>query len=378
MRTFLTILGTSIGIATVVFLISLGYGLQYILLGKLITSEDSLITINASYPQEAGLSIKQEKIDEIAVLPMVGELSATTEFSGEIKDQATTGLLLVRMISPSFFRLSGVIPNVGRGFNDNEAGAILTSQAVKILAFNTNEESLGQSVTVNANYTDPDGSNPQEVVGKQDFKVVGVIVDDLEPPAIYVPISFFPPPPFYKDLYVKATGIDQVTALRDALVTKGYIISAKIDLINQASKILTIITIVLGVFGIAALLVSAVGMFNTMIVSFLERTYEVGVMKSLGATDGDIRNLFYMESLIMGLAGGVAGIALGWGLGQIVNLGINILSKHLGGGSFQLFITPLWFIGVIIVSSAFIGLFAGFWPAKRATGLSPKEAFLRK
>jgi ABC-type antimicrobial peptide transport system permease subunit len=156
------------------------------------------------------------------------------------------------------------------------------------------------------------------------------------------------------------------------------IISARIDLVNQAQKILNIITIVLGVFGVAALTVSAVGMFNTMIVSFLERTYEVGVMKSLGAMDSDVRNLFLMESAIMGLAGGVSGILLGVAGGQLFNFGLNILAHRLGGESIKLFYTPTWFIVLVLVSSTFIGLFAGFWPARRASGLSPKEAFLRK
>src|SRR3954470_3287919 len=76
MRTFLTILGTAIGIATVVFLISLGYGLQYILLGKLITTSDSLITIDASYPQESGVVIDTAKLQKVQALPSVAETSS--------------------------------------------------------------------------------------------------------------------------------------------------------------------------------------------------------------------------------------------------------------------------------------------------------------
>src|SRR3989344_723042 len=70
-RTFLTILGTSIGIATVVFFISLGYGLQYILLGKLVTTEDSLISMEASYPQEANIPIVSADLEGIRQLPGV-------------------------------------------------------------------------------------------------------------------------------------------------------------------------------------------------------------------------------------------------------------------------------------------------------------------
>jgi ABC-type antimicrobial peptide transport system permease subunit len=182
----------------------------------------------------------------------------------------------------------------------------------------------------------------------------------------------------FKTLYIKAKDVNFVAPLKDLLIEKGFLISARLDLVNQAQKILNIITIVLGVFGVAALTVSAVGMFNTMIVSFMERTYEVGVMKSLGAMDSDVRNLFLMESLIMGVAGGVSGILLGMGAGAIFNFILNLVAKRFGGKPFSLFITPMWFILLVIGSSAMIGLISGFWPARRASGLSPKEAFLRK
>lgn len=376
-RTILTILGTAIGIATVVFLISLGYGLQYILLGKLITTEDSLVSLEASMPQEAGTTISQNEIFQLQTNPKISEISAEAEFSGDIKSKETTGLVLVRMVNPSYFRLSGKIPDLGKTFGDNEPGAIITNQAAQILNLPMNETTIGHEVSVEIVYQD-DAATTSLQQSKQPLRITGIITSETEPPAVYVPLNQYPEPPFYKDMFIKAKSVEDVEALRDQLVEKGYIISARIDLITQARKILNIITMTLGVFGIAALLVSALGMFNTMIVSFLERTYEVGVMKSLGATDKDVRNLFLMESLIMGFAGGVAGVAIGMGAGFLLNQGLNIFAKRLGGQPLTLFITPLWFILVVILSSAFIGLFSGFWPARRATNLSPKEAFLRK
>jgi putative ABC transport system permease protein len=101
-------------------------------------------------------------------------------------------------------------------------------------------------------------------------------------------------------------------------------------------------------------------------------------MKALGATDGDVEKLFLMESLVMGLAGGVLGILLGTGLGEVLNIIISAISTHLGGGAFSLFASPIWFLALVISVSALIGLAAGFIPARRASKLSPKEAFLRK
>ena len=119
-------------------------------------------------------------------------------------------------------------------------------------------------------------------------------------------------------------------------------------------------------------------MFNTMIVGFMERTYEVGILKSIGATDTDVRNLFLMEATIMGFLGGIGGIVLGMSAGVFFNLTLSLIATKLGGKAFQLFITPAWFILFVILLSVFIGLASGFWPARRAALLSPKEAFMKR
>ena len=158
----------------------------------------------------------------------------------------------------------------------------------------------------------------------------------------------------------------------------GFLVSAKIDLVNQAKKITTAITVILMVFGTAALLVSAIGMFNTMIVGFLERIYEVGVMKSLGATDSDVQNLFLVESVIIGFLGGLIGVGLGVGIGTLVNMVMSSLSIAQGGSRLTLFITPFWFAFATLVLSSVIGILSGFWPSRRAAFLSPREAFVRR
>ncbi len=377
-RTLLTILGTSIGIATVVFLISLGYGLQFILLGKLITTEDSLITLQASYPEESNVVLDQAEVENLRKLPNVVEAIPLAEVPGEVTENEVPGLTVVRITEPDYFRLSGAVATLGSGFSNEKPGVVLTSQAMKILGLEPVEASLDKTVSIKVFYTNTDNTQ-QEVASTEKLKIVGIIVDDAEPPLVYMAAANLPQaPPIYKEVYIKAADLENVTILRDQLVEKGLLISARLDLVNQAQKILNIITIVLGVFGVAALTVSAVGMFNTMIVSFLERTYEVGVMKSLGAMDSDVRNLFLMESAIMGMAGGVSGILMGMLGGVIFNFGLNLLASRLGGESIKLFYTPTWFIALVLTSSSVIGLLAGFWPARRASYLSPKEAFLRK
>jgi putative ABC transport system permease protein len=372
----------SIGIGTVLFLVSLGYGLQYILIGKLVTSEDSLITLEALYPPEVSRNLTSADIEDNAKLPEVSEISPIAEFPGEIRTGNLPGIVFMQIVKDNYFRLAGVKPDIGGPFSENKPGIVVSNSTMQLFNASATIASLGKEFTLRITYqtdTGEETSTPPEVVIPEPVALVGILTEDSQTPTVLVPESLVPQaPPFFRRALVKATNIDVVEALRDKLINKGFFISAKIDLVNQARGILRAITVTLGVFGITALFVAAIGMFNTMIVGFLERIYEVGIMKSLGATDRDIRNLFLMESSMIGFLGGVGGILLGVAMGQAGNFIISTLSRRLGGESIQLFITPLWFIGLIIGISILIGLVAGFWPARKAASLSPKEAFVRK
>ncbi|PIQ35977.1 MAG: hypothetical protein COV32_01225 [Candidatus Yonathbacteria bacterium CG10_big_fil_rev_8_21_14_0_10_43_136] len=378
-RTILTVLGMSVGIGTVVFLVSLGYGLQYILIGNLITSEDSLITLEAAYPSEAGKSINLEKMDEIKTMEEVDAISPVTEFSGELSiDGGAPGIIPVtRVVRSSYFRYAGVYPDIGDVFSEDNPGAVLSIQALKLLGLSVDKSIIGKEVSGKVYYPKPDGGTEEVIISK--LQIRGVITDENGPPLAYIPYySVSKEPTALKSLLIKARNVDLVEPLRDKLDKEGFLVSAKIDLVNQARKITNAITTVLMVFGTAALIVSAIGMFNTMIVGFLERIYEVGVMKSLGATDGDVQNLFLMESFIIGFLGGLSGVAIGMGGGAAINFVMSTLSQNLGSKALTLFITPAWFTIATIILSSCIGIISGALPARNASKLSPREAFVRK
>ncbi len=379
LRTALTILGMSVGISAVVFLVSFGYGLQYILIGKLVTTEDSLITLSASYPVESGLGIDQKKVDEITALPNVAETSPVAEFSGELKVGELTGLIpIIRVVEPNMFRLSGTSPDIGIPFKEGELGSILSAQALQLLGIATATNALGKIAQIKVYFPNLDGTITETNIDK-DLPVMGIISDDQQPPIAIVPKIVLPAPATsFKEILIKAKNIDEVNPLRDMLEKEGFIISARVDLVNQAKKITNIITTTLAVFGITALIVSAIGMFNTMLIGFIERTYEVGVFKSIGATDSEVRNLFLMESAVIGILGGVGGVLIGVGFGKILNFALSFMATRMGGKSFDLFILPAWFLFMVLFLSIGIGVTSGLVPALRAAGLSPREAFLRK
>jgi len=138
------------------------------------------------------------------------------------------------------------------------------------------------------------------------------------------------------------------------------------------------VQIVLSFFGAVALMVSAIGMFNTMTIALLERTQEIGIMKSLGASNGDIKKTFLVEAVLIGFLGGVSGILTGIGASEIFNFGVNKLAGSFGGDKVDLFYIPIEFMLMILVFSTTVGLMTGFYPARRAAKLNPLDALRYK
>lgn len=380
-RAFLTIMGMSVGIATVLLLVSLGYGLQYILIGKLVTTEDSLITMEISYPTESNLLIKKPFIESLRASLDVAEVSPVAEFPGEISSEGTSGLIVnTQVIEPSYFRLAGLTPNIGKILDANSKGTIVSSQTLSALGLPAEPTLLQKPFTLKISFQDEKiDLEEEESFFVETVPLQGIVVDENLQPTSMVYSTLFPrDPPFYRKALVKAKNIDVLEKLRDNLISQGFLVSARIDLVTQARKITNIITIVLGVFGVTALVVSAIGMFNTMLVAFLERIYEVGILKSIGATDYDVRNLFLVEASFMGFLGGIGGVTIGFGLGQLFNFLLSAVATRFGGASLELFVVPFWFVLLIMGFSILIGFVSGWWPAHRAAGLSPKEAFTRK
>jgi len=177
---------------------------------------------------------------------------------------------------------------------------------------------------------------------------------------------------------VKCHSSNVMGEVRDKILELGLLVSSLSDTVDQANKIFSIIQIILMLFGAIALIVSAIGMFNTMTIALLERTEEIGIMKSIGASALTIASMFFMEAAIMGLLGGLGGILMGLLGGELFNWVINILAARFGGEKVDLFASPSWFIPIIVAFSALVGIFTGFIPARRASKVDPLEALRYK
>jgi putative ABC transport system permease protein len=119
-------------------------------------------------------------------------------------------------------------------------------------------------------------------------------------------------------------------------------------------------------------------MFNTMTVTLLERTEEIGIMRTLGASSGDIKILFVSEAVMVGFLGGIMGIIFGGTIGFALNTLMNVAASNFGGKSVALFSFPVPFLLFIATFSAVVGFLTGVFPARRAAALNPLDAIRYK
>lgn len=381
MRTLLTIMGISVGIGAILFLVSLGYGLQSVVLQR-IASSDALLSLEIQSKSE-NLPLNKEAVEKISKIETVKEISPLVTFLGQASIGELSGDIVINGINPSFFRLSGIKIKNGKAMADGASDQVVISTAgMKLYDVKSPEEIIGKEMELTIfvpKKIDEENSEMEVVKKDQKFKIVGVLEDDSSN-FVFIPYQTVSDLNItsFNQLKVKISDSKLLETTRNKIIELGFSVAAISDVIDQASKIFSIIQIVLALFGVIALVVSAIGMFNTMTIALLERTQEIGIMKALGATRKDIWSMFLMESILMGFLGGLGGLSVGLLAGRLFNYGVNLLAHHFGGEAFNVFQSPMWFVLFIVITSAFVGLFTGLYPARRASRLSPLVALRYK
>ena len=380
-RIFFTILGVSVGIGAILFLVSFGYGLQKNLLER-ITTKESLLALDVASPETGIITLTEENLERISKIENVETVSPQAILPSQVSLGELTAETVVNLVDPDFFSLGGILPDTGRVFEEKDQQKIVINSSIAELFNLKLEQILGKKLKFLIFLPkETEGVAEIEIFDpKKEFEVVGVIAEPGAPSQVYLKRGDLLELPVkeYQLAKVKVLNDKVIEEVREKLIGMGFLVSALSDTISQANKIFRVIQIVLGIFGVIALIVAAIGLVNTMTISLLERTNEIGIMRALGASPQDIKKLFLGESLTIGFLGGIGGIGIGILGAEIFNGGINILARTLGGQPIDLFAYPAWFIIFIIILSTLVGLIAGFWPARRAEKLNPLEALRYK
>ncbi len=382
-RTWLTILGMGVGTAAVVMLVGLGFGLQNILLEKIVFG-DTLLSLTVTPPTTNAVTLNDAAVASFKSLPNVLDVSPLADFQSLITYNGLSANTDLQGVEASYFKYAGIQMAAGSAFTDQPSDGndiILSSAALQLFGVTDPKSIIGKPVSfrVVAPTSGANGGTDQ-VPLNGNFIVTGVTNDTA---AIYamIPLATLASQigvTQYEKVQVRVSASQYLNAVQKLIVGEGYVVSALSKTVDQANQIFTGVQWVLAGFGGIALVVSAIGMFNTMTVTLLERTGEIGVMRTIGASPGDIQFLFLSEAVVVGFLGGMTGMGIGIVSGLVVNYLLNLVAAHFGGAAVAIFAFPGTFLGFITIFSAVVGFVTGIFPARRASSISPLEAIRYK
>jgi putative ABC transport system permease protein len=437
LRNGLTTVGISVGVASLVAMLSLGVGLQQLATKRLagsgmfdtvfVTSKQDSRGFDREEDQKDQHPEKAPVLDEASRQQMT-RLQYVTEVEPEVRVMGqivyggqthfgfVTGLPMSARENEAFDNLQG------KFFSSSDADeVILLNDFAKELNPQNPKSLVGQEVTLRygehqslpaegdasgrpqvSDQNESPGTNTGDDYGfsvvrkTQQLKVVGIV--DEEPYGgmrtvsrgrIFLPVdlteklnmaefsdmrsSLRGHGKSYATLTVRVKDPAKVSQVQDAIKNMGFRTFSVLDATKSLRRFFTVLDLFLGIFGSLALAVATLAIINTLVMAVLERRREIGVMKAIGASDGDVKKLFFAEAGAMGFFGGILGIALGFAIGKAINIGTGIYLRNHQLPAEPVWILPSWLIGAAIAFSILVSLLAGLYPASRAARLDPVQ-----
>ncbi len=377
LRSGLTALGIAVGIAAVVLLTSIGEGVHRFVLAEFTQFGTNLVGINPGRARTFGAAVgvfgtvRPLTLADARALERVPHARAVVpvvQGNGEVEGGGRSRRVTVYGVGPQFPEAFSFRVAAGRFLPEDDpsaprAFAVLGSRLRRELF--GNRSPLGERIRV--------GGQRYRVVGTMESKgqVLGFDLDDT----VYIPaaraLELFNREGLMEIdlLYAeRATAREVVQGIHRVLTARhgreDYTVTTQQQMLEVLGGVLDVLTFAVGALGAISLLVGAVGILTIMTVAVAERTAEVGLLRALGASRGQVLLLFLGEASILGGIGGVAGLALGLAGAGVLRFAVPALPVH----------TPLGYAAAAEAVAVTIGLLAGVLPALRAAGLDPVEA----
>lgn len=431
LRNSLTTLGISVGVASLVAMLSLGIGLQQLASRRLqrsglfdtvvVTSRRDLRGFDREQEQNGPAPAESPDLNDaarltIARLPGVVEAYPDLRFITELRFDDKPHLTMIAGLPFSSKDSDSFEGMQGKFFSSEDAHEVILQKnfAAELLGKNSR---LGDEIRVAdvagpvlgkqlvMRYAERQSSGAGEdsasySVISRELQLTIVGVTDLDPDSLrgagrarlFIPQRLIEglhamqaydmrdstratsSQAIYSTVVARISGAGKVDAVEQAIKKLGFNTFSILDATKSMRRFFAILDLFLGIFGSLALTVASIGIVNTLVMAILERRREIGIMKAVGASDADVRGLFFAEAGAMGLLGGIFGTALGWIIGRVINFGTNIYLKRQGFPPEHIWAVPLWLVAGALGFALVVSLLSGLYPAARAARLDPVQA----
>lgn len=374
LRTILTIMGVVIGVGSVVFLVSFGVGLQR-LVEKQVIGSKSIKTIDVTAVASKKVFLNSDAIKEISGMSGAEKVGKVYTLAGKIKLNNSESSSVVYAADQKYIDLSSFDKVAGKLLDaKNSTDAIVNTSLLKTQGITDNSKAIGQDLSIS--FTVAATADKAEYQATADVKIKGVI-ESGSGSEVFVSSSIAENENITNASQAKvlATTRDSVQKLRSDIESRGYSTTSPLDTISDIEKVFALLQMILVGFGGIGVVIAVLGMFNTLTITLLERTKEIGLIVTLGGQQSDIKKLFIVEALMLSMLGGVFGIFMAFILGLVGDLILNIYA-HNNGITETLstfYISPILIL-VCLLATAVVGLIVVYFPAKRASKISPLDA----
>lgn len=381
MRTFLTMLGIIIGIASVVSVVALGNGSQKQILENISSLGTNTITVfqGRGFGDNSRSSQSKTLIpadaDALAEQPYVDGVSPSVNSSVTGRYKEIEASTTVNGVSEDFFYVRGMTFQSGQPFDRSsvmqQAQDVVIDTNTKNTFFKDDTNPVGQVILL--------GSVPSRIIGVIDAQKG--MMGNNDSLNVYLPYSTVMSRMLgqsnvrsiivrIKDEYPSAAAENAILNLLVQRHGAQDVFTQNADSIRETIQQTTAtMTLLISAIAVISLVVGGIGVMNIMLVSVTERTQEIGVRMAVGARQSDILQQFLIEAVLVCILGGILGVLLSLGIGQLIT--------HFAGGTFQMAYSTTSIVAAFVCSSL-IGIVFGFIPARNAARLNPVDALSRE
>jgi putative ABC transport system permease protein len=373
LRTGLTSVGIVIGVGAIVFLVSLALGLHSVVDQQVIGSR-SVKAIDVTSPNETVIPLDDSNLNKMRNFDHVVQVSPAFILPAKVSEGGSLTDVVLYATDNTYINLSALKFVAGDTSLKSDDDAIISTSLLSLIGQSSPQKAIGQKISITATITSPDSSTNKSY---KDDLTVGGVANIGSGVAVYMSgqVLHAAGDDDYGQIKVLADNRSNVPTIRSQIAGLGLTTASPLDTLGEINNIFTIFTFVVIGFGGIGMIIAALGMFNTLTISLLERTSEIGLMITMGARKADVRRLMIFEALLLACLGGIGGIFAAWLVGFIIDIVLtHFANSHGVQGYIQTFLVTPLLVAITMCFVVIVGWLVALYPSRRAAHINPIDA----